>query len=195
MGCFFRPMRSRMLLVMRSKMGRAASEGGKSLFLQCFVGFGRAAVTATGLSNMQRRLGAACWIWGIFQEKIGLWHLDLHPRFRRVWGLQLSVEGGHAQNCGENGFFWVRGLEISMERPKTRDLEKWQNIFVLARPSSFCAFSWRAWISPKTGFSKSTNFRWNHWKRQHGRNDTSTESTSTAGASDAQVMEGLARLF
>ena len=76
------------------------------------------------------------------------------------------------QTCPELRGEWVfrvRGLEISMERPKTRDLEKWQNIFVLARPSSFCAFSWRAWLSPKTGFSKSTNFRWNHWKRSAKR--------------------------
>ena len=36
--------------------------------------------------------------------------------------------------------FQVAGLKISMERPKTRDLEKWQNIFVLARPSSFLCF-------------------------------------------------------
>ena len=36
--------------------------------------------------------------------------------------------------------FEVVGLKISMERPKTRDLEKWQNIFVLARPSSFLFF-------------------------------------------------------
>ena len=60
MGCFFCPMRSRMLPVMRSKMGCAASAGRKSLFLQCFVGSRRAAVTARGPRNTQRRLGATC---------------------------------------------------------------------------------------------------------------------------------------
>ena len=127
MGCFFGPMRSRMLPVMRSKMGCAASAGRKSLFLQCFVGFVSAAVIATVPANMQRPPGVTCWKGGIFQEKFGLWPVDLHPGFRRVWGLHLWV-------------FQVAGLKISMERPKTRDLEKFQNIFALARPSSFLFF-------------------------------------------------------
>ena len=158
-----------MLLVMRSKMGCAASEGGKSLFLQCFGGFRRAAVSATGPSNMQRRPGATCWKWGIFQEKFRTMTLRPTPSVRVCIRVAVVRRG---RTCPELRGEWVlgvRGLEISMERPKTRDLEKWQNIFVLARPSSFCAFSWRAWLSPKTGFSKSTIFRWNHWKRSAKR--------------------------
>ena len=52
--------RSGILPVMRSKMGRAVSAGGKSPFLQCFVGNRRAAVTAKGPRNTRRRLGATC---------------------------------------------------------------------------------------------------------------------------------------
>ena len=65
MGCFFlRFNRSIMLPGMRSKMGRAAWHARKPLFLQCFVGFGSAAVSPTGARNICRRLGAPCWKWG-----------------------------------------------------------------------------------------------------------------------------------
>ena len=50
-----------MLPVMRSKMGRAASAGGKSLFLQCFVGSRRQKYAASSWSDMlqMRLLGRA----------------------------------------------------------------------------------------------------------------------------------------
>ena len=150
---------------MRSKMGCAASAGRKSLFLQCFVGSRRAAVTARGPRNTQRRLGATCWKWGIFQEKFRTVTCGPAPWLRVCIRVAVVRRGRTCPELRGEWVFQVCGLEISMERPKTRDLEKWQNIFVLARPSSFCAFWWRAWISPKTGFWKSTNFRWNHWKR------------------------------
>ena len=62
------------------------------------------------------------------------------------------------RTAGRMGFFRFAVSKFRWKGPKTRNLEKWQNIFVLARPSSFCAFWWRAWISPKNGFLKIDKF-------------------------------------
>ena len=169
LGCFFWPNAFENAPGHAFENGRAASEGGKSLFSYCFGGFRRAAVSATGPSNMQRRPGATCWKWGIFQEKFRTMTLRPTPSVRVCIRVAVVRRGRTCPELRGEWVFQVCGLLISMERPKTRDLEKWQNIFVLARPSSFCAFWWRAWISPKTGFWKSTNFRWNRWKRSAKR--------------------------
>ena len=161
---FVSPTRSRMLSVMRSKMGCAASEGGKPLFLQCFVGFRSAAVIARGARNMRRRLGATCWKWGIF-----------HHQFRCFTGgpapwLQVSLRFAvvsRVHTCPELRGKWgfqVSGLEMAMRSPKTRVFEKSQNLFLVALPSSFLCW-WCAWIWPKSCLGKWTNFGRNHCKR------------------------------
>ena len=89
---------------------------------------------------MRRRPGATCWQWGIFQQQ-----------FRSVtcgpvpW-LQVSLRFavvGRGRTCPELRGEWVFQLyclEMAMQNPQTRDLEKWQRLFVLARPSSFLCF-------------------------------------------------------
>ena len=140
MGCFFRPMRSRMLPVMRSKMGCAASAGGKSLFLQCFVGFGRAAVSAAGLSKCNVVTGQHAENEASSKKKSGLWHFHLHPRFRRVWGLHLSVAGGHAQNCGGNGFFTLAVPKIRWKGPKPGTWKTGKKYLCWRAPPHFVRF-------------------------------------------------------
>ena len=147
------------------KWGAPRTREGNPYFLQCFVGIGGAAVSAAGLSNIQRCPGAPCPKWGIFQQKIRTMTLPPTPSVETSMGFTLVRRG---RTCPELRWEWVLhvgGPENSMKRPKSRDLKKWPKIFVLARPSSFCAFCWRAWLSPKTGFWKSSNFRWNHCKR------------------------------
>ena len=74
------------------------------------------------------------------QRKIGLWHFDLHPRFRRVWGLHLSVEGGHAQNCGENGFFRFAVSKFRWKGPKPGTWKNGKIYLCWRAPSHFVRF-------------------------------------------------------
>ena len=98
------------------------------------------------------------------KKNSGLWPVDPHPGFRRVSGLHLCVEGGHAQNCGENGFFRLPVWKFRWKGPKPGTWKNGKIYFCWHAPPHFCVFGWMV-DSPKTGFWKSTNFRWNHWKR------------------------------
>ena len=78
-------------------------------------------------------------------------------------GVKLAFFSGvqESQNWGENGFSCFR----SWNGLKTRVFKNWPNLFFGLRPSSFLCF----WVSrldfAKTDSWKSTEFRWNHWKR------------------------------
>ena len=152
MGCFFWPNAFENAPGYAFENGVRSVRGRKSLFLQCFVGSRRAAVTATGPRNTRRRLGATCCKGGFWGGRFRILTCGRAAFFRVCIRVAVVRRGRTCPELRGEWVFQVCGLEISMERPKTRDLEKWQNIFVLARPSSFCAFWWRAWISPKTGF-------------------------------------------
>ena len=171
MGCFFRPMRSRMLLVMRSKMGCAASEGGKSLFLQRFVGFGRAAVTATGLSNYATSSRG---------NMLNMRHLPrkkirtMTPRPTPSVQVEYEVcscpsRADMPRTAGRMGFSGSRSRNF-YGKAQNQGPGKIGKIYLCWRaPPHFVRFRGAPGFSPKTGFSKSTNFRWNHWKRSAKR--------------------------
>ena len=140
MGCFFCPMRSRMLPVMRSKMGCAASEGGKSYFYSV-------SWVSTGQQLAQRASRICSVVPGHHAEneassnrKSGLWHFHLHPQLRRVWGLRLSVAGGHAQNCGENGFFTLPVPKLQWKGPKAGTSKNGQIYLCWRAPPHFVRF-------------------------------------------------------
>ena len=75
-------------------------------------------------------------------------HLPTSISDCRLWTRTLAsgeseVRSCRGQTCPElrgEWVFQVYGLEMAMQSPKTTDLEKWQNLFVLARPSSFLCF-------------------------------------------------------
>ena len=165
MGCFFSPNASENAPGHAFKNGARRVRGWEIPIFIVFRGFGRAAVSAPGLSNMQRCPGSRCWKWGIFQQKIQTMTLPPTPSVETGLGFTLVRRGRTCPELRGEWVFRVGGSKKSMKRPKTRDLKKWPNIFVVARPSSFCAFFWCAWLSPKTGFWNSRNFRWNHCKR------------------------------
>ena len=165
MGCFFSPNAFDNAPGHAFKNGARRVRGREIPIFVVFRGFGWAAVSAAGLSNMQRSPGAPCWKWGIFQHKIRTMTLPPTPSVETSLGFTLVRRLRTCPELRGEWVFRVGGPKKSMKRPKTRDLKKWPNIFVLARPSSFCAFFWRAWLSPKTGFWNSSNFRWNHCKR------------------------------
>ena len=102
-GAFLRFNCSIMLPLMRSKMGRAASDARKTLFLQFFVGFSSAPVIVTG--RVKDRASS----WGIMpkmrQFKTHFWSFICGTA---LWVplcvlLALSTGGQKAHNCGENG--------------------------------------------------------------------------------------------
>ena len=74
------------------------------------------------------------------KKKSGLWHFHLHPRFRRVWGLHLSVAGGHAQNCGENGFFTLAVPKIRWKGPKPGTWKNGKKYLCWRAPPHFVRF-------------------------------------------------------
>ena len=84
-----------------------------------------------------------------------------HPGFKWVWGSQCRSRAHMPRTAGRIGFSGF-GSWNGHEKPQNQGPRKWQHLFLLARPSSFCVFWWRAWISPKSGFWKSAHFRWNH---------------------------------
>ena len=73
-------------------------------------------------------------------RKSGLWHFHLHPQLRRVWGLRLSVAGGHAQNCGENGFFTLPVPKIQWKGPKAGTSKNGQIYLCWRAPPHFVRF-------------------------------------------------------
>ena len=90
------------------------------------------------------------------KKNSGLWPVHPHPGFRQVWGLHLSIEGGHAQNCGKNGFFRLLVWKFRWKGPKPGTWKNGKIYLCWRAPPHFCVFWWRAWISPKTGFWKPT---------------------------------------
>ena len=92
-----------------------------------------------------------------------------------LWTRTLASGESEVRSCrsradmprtvGENGFFRFTVLKWRCKTPKPGTSKNGKIYLCWRAPPHFCVFWWRAWISPKSGLSKWTNFRWNHCKR------------------------------
>ena len=98
-----------MLPGMRSNTGCAAWHARKRLFLQCFVGFGSAAVIPTSAQDIYRRPGAPCW-----KTRLSKSDLSSFVSGTASWaqlGLKLRTSNWRAKmprTAGEMGFLHCR---------------------------------------------------------------------------------------
>ena len=80
-------------------------------------------------------------------------------------GLKLAclIEGQKCPELRAKWGFYISNLETATRSKKWGSWGKGQ-IYFWARPVKYLCFFWRASIFPKTGFSRSTDFAWNHCK-------------------------------
>ena len=134
-GVFFGPMRSIMFPVMRSKLGRANPY---FYSVSWVAGAQQLPQEAPEIRGVVLERHAANEVSG--EGGSGFWPLGAQLSFGSVSGSQSSIEGGHAQNCGEHGFF---RLPVWKFRWKGPNPGTWKNgkIYLCWRaPPHFCVF-------------------------------------------------------
>ena len=91
-----------------------------------------------------------------------LWH-----RFVGSIGFEARMINWRAKCAEPRGKwgFYISDLEIATRSKKWGSWKKGPKFISWARSANFCVFFWRASIFSKTGFSKSTDFAWNHCNR------------------------------
>ena len=156
LGCFFSPMRSRMLRVCVRKWGAQRSrEGNPNFYSVSWVsGAQQLAQTPREKRSVGLEPHAESEVSGTPVPDSHLW---THTFLSGASQVAVVASVRTCSELREKWGFLYSDLEMALQHPKTKNLEKWHNLFVLARPSSFFVF-----FGGAPGFAQNRRF----WNRQ-----------------------------